>query len=723
MHTPSAQDVGFDYGGKGGKDNQIIDVYFHHHFPKAINTSRAMRARGGPERYRYMTQSWLVSLFMDCPPNFGITCPSYEEVEAFTEAVHAGDIFWHAMPFNTQVELLDAPLLQYAVEMTHELDDRFGQPPKRTMSQRDVLGVTRGAVPILARSGVDALTVGCNGAGAPPGVPKNQPFLWRDEGTGTQIVAMWHAGGYSGTPVDSHTECVKADGFEHVLCAAWHLGDNSGPHDVQEALAIFDIVRSNWTDAAVFSSTFDNYTAALIDRLPYLNLPVFTEEIGDTWIYGVGSDVDKVAEYRAFARMRRAFPQSYTSYEMGNFSRFLIKVPEHTWGVDIKIYLDDYADWTNTELQRQIAAREPRFVYTVDAWIRQRSYTRWALEALDASLALNFWGVLEELDLGKTVPNLKGLGFSMLGSNDSLVFTSNTWNITLDPESGGLTSLQKLWVNGKVGTQWADPKNPLGRFVYSSYTQADYNNLFKTYMYIDPTEWWVSRDYGKYNVSSANPKRLDTSPTASEFWFKKEALGSFEVVVVTTMPQELVQYYGAPAQVWYNIRSPGEDDTLLMDILWVNKTATRLPEALWAQFKPDAAVVDPDSWTMSKMGSPISPLNVVLNGSQSLHAVDDEGIMVEGLGRQRSWEQLQIRTLDAALVSPGEATPFPVVDRKPDMSKGMTFNLGNNIWGTNYVMWQPYMPHSGNQRFRFEIRAHDLSTPHPSDLSSRPSTF
>ena len=41
---------------------------------------------------------------------------------------------------------------------------------------------------------------------------------------------------------------------------------------------------------------------------------------------GVGSDVDKVAEYRAFARMRRNFPQAYTSYEMGNFSRFLIKV-------------------------------------------------------------------------------------------------------------------------------------------------------------------------------------------------------------------------------------------------------------------------------------------------------------------------------------------------------------------------------------------------------------
>lgn len=53
-------------------------------------------------------------------------------------------------------------------------------------------------------------------------------------------MTAWHvAGGYSGTPVDSHTECVKADGFEHVLCAAWHLGDNSGPHDVTEVCAPF----------------------------------------------------------------------------------------------------------------------------------------------------------------------------------------------------------------------------------------------------------------------------------------------------------------------------------------------------------------------------------------------------------------------------------------------------------------------------------------------------
>ena len=50
------------------------------------------------------------------------------------------------------------------------------------------------------------------------------------------------------------------------------------------------------------------------------------------------------------------------------------------------------------------------------------------------------------------------------------------------------------------------------------------------------------------------------------------------MVVVAASEQEQVQYYGAPEEVWYSFTSPGEDDRLLMEILWVNKTATRLPE-------------------------------------------------------------------------------------------------------------------------------------------------
>ena len=55
-------------------------------------------------------------------------------------------------------------------------------------------------------------------------------------------------------------------------------------------------------------------------------------------------------------------------------------------------------------------------------------------------------------------------------------------------------------------------------------------------------------------------------------------------------------------------------------------------------------------------------------------------------------------------MSPGARTPFPNPDVTPDLSRGMHALLGNNIWGTNYVMWQPYGGGSATQRFRFVIQ-------------------
>lgn len=53
----------------------------------------------------------------------------------------------------------------------------------------------------------------------------------------------------------------------------------------------------------MIASTFE----AFVDELePYQDqLPEVTSEIGDTWIQGVGSDPEKVAQYKAIMRMRR----------------------------------------------------------------------------------------------------------------------------------------------------------------------------------------------------------------------------------------------------------------------------------------------------------------------------------------------------------------------------------------------------------------------------------
>lgn len=105
--------------------------------------------------------------------------------------------------------------------------------PRPGAMQRDVPGLTRAAVPILARAGVKALSVGVNGASAPPDVPLNAPFWWVDRPSGTRLLAFWHAGGYSGDPVDSPDQCVTVAGHDEALCIAWR-GDNQAPPGVHQ---------------------------------------------------------------------------------------------------------------------------------------------------------------------------------------------------------------------------------------------------------------------------------------------------------------------------------------------------------------------------------------------------------------------------------------------------------------------------------------------------------
>lgn len=192
---------------------------------------------GTGDKFVYTTHSWILSLYLDCPPNMGLACPPPGAVAAVKAGIQRGAITWHAVPFNPQYEMFQPWLLAEAVALTHRLDDQFGLPHKTVASlvrarpacsgpvscrarskgrglgrrsvpvpagytlwcgqttlyacpplsgrarmscrpQRDVPGLTRGAVPVLARAGVRAISMGINPGSAPPGTPKNRPFIW-----------------------------------------------------------------------------------------------------------------------------------------------------------------------------------------------------------------------------------------------------------------------------------------------------------------------------------------------------------------------------------------------------------------------------------------------------------------------------------------------------------------------------------------------------------------
>lgn len=72
--------------------------------------------------------------------------------------------------------------------------------------------------------------------------------------------------------------------------------DKSGPHTVEEVQKIYSDLRAQYPGAEIRAANLTDIANAIH---PYQShLPVFTQEIGDTWIYGVARDPTKLARYR-----------------------------------------------------------------------------------------------------------------------------------------------------------------------------------------------------------------------------------------------------------------------------------------------------------------------------------------------------------------------------------------------------------------------------------------
>ena len=106
--------------------------------------------------------------------------------------------------------------------------------------------------------------------------------------------------------------------------------------------AIYTRLRQQFPGATVTAATLSDVAAALAPARD--KLPVVTDEIGDTWIYGIPSDPPKVARYREAARMRQEWIAQKKLEIGGDIDRALLRrmtlSVEHTWGTDTKRYLD-----------------------------------------------------------------------------------------------------------------------------------------------------------------------------------------------------------------------------------------------------------------------------------------------------------------------------------------------------------------------------------------------
>ncbi|MGA2974971.1 MAG: DUF5054 domain-containing protein [Spirochaetia bacterium] len=672
-------DVGFtDYAAA------VKQRYFDTYIPQALRIARGLREEGGPDRFVWTTGSWIIYEYLEQA--------DHDARKAAEEGIRAGDLRWHGLPFTMHSELLDPDLFRFGLGLSQELDKRFGT---RTIAAKmtDVPGHTRGIVPLMAESGLRFLHIGVNAASRAPDVPGL--FRWREPESGAEIVVMYHKDGYGGAS--------RIEGFDHALGFA-HTGDNLGPQSQEEVIRALNHYRSLFPDFEVKASTLDEFAEQV--ELIRESLPLIREEIGDTWIHGTASDPWKMAGFRALLRLRaRWVAQGRDAADAPGFHRFsreLLTVAEHTWGMDAKMHLADYqnysrADFTRAraidivfdEAPRQFSFAEgyklhgqPQSYRKIEAsWREQRAYLHRAVAALhDPRLRAEARNSLHAGSATRIAREGALLGKELGKAQETAHF-----RVRFSPTNGSIISL----VDKRNGKSWARNKSPLALFHYQSFSAADYERFLREFVVnLDNMEIhsWAAPDYGRLGLTSAHsesalyvPRVVEARRSGERFLFDLR------------LPSRPRERFGAPAALQLRYTFPAREPCIEIEFSWFDKPASRLPEAAWLSFVPLVNAVD--KWEIHKLGRWISPIEIVSRGNRNMHGIG------EGVRVSRGGCQVVIESKDAHLVSPGALRLLQFDDTLPRLEAGMHFCLHANLYSTNFPLW-----YEDDARFRFRLR-------------------
>jgi hypothetical protein len=634
----------------------VVKKYFTEYFPRAIEIARAANAEG-KKRYVWTTGSWLVYEYLEQA--------SASDRKTMEEAIARGDIAWHALPFTWQSEMMSQSMIEGGVSLSHVLDRRFGMITTGA-KMTDVPGHTRGLIAPLVKQGVGFLEIGVNGGST---VAKLPPlFLWKSpSGASLPVMYHWDYSGIAHVPDSS------------VALVTRVRDDNSGPHTADEIRTMHAQLAEQFPKAEITACNLTDMAKAIA---PYRDkLPMVSEEIGDTWIHGVGSDPLKVARFREVARLREKWIAA-GSFRVGDATdvsllrRLLLEV-EHTWGTDTKTWLD-FDNYKPADLGRMLDTKNYKVVQF--SWQEKRQDLLEAVAALPQAL---------RAEAQKAIDGLKPKEPSMPAGAQPTGKPIETTHFVLqvDAKTGAIVRLR----NKATAREWAGDANPIGLVAYQTLSKEDYDTFIKSYL--TTTADWAFKDFGKPNIERFGAESKTWLPGAATVRVEETDEAHRIVVRPRFRDEESFQSGRAsfPRRVFVELLLPKAEPEIHLTVTWFGKPATRLPEAVWLTFNPKAA--DPKGWALDKSNEALSPFDVVESGNRHMHA------LTRGFEYHEGADAFAVETVDAPLVALGERTPLLFSNQQPDLTRGIHSCLFNNAWGTNYIMW-----YGEDARFRYVIR-------------------
>jgi hypothetical protein len=259
-------------------------------------------------------------------------------------------------------------------------------------------------------------------------------------------------------------------------------------------------------------------------------------------------------------------------------------------------------------------------------------------------------------------------------------------------------------------TSWASDEHPLGLYQYHSFDNEDYNLFLQDFTvrvngsayracpahYVEGAEDDLDcRNFRKPNISSAQPEHRELTPILMQLWRGTTRDGGCTILSELVMDPTAHVAAGAPAKLIINL-TVTDDSHLSWQVFQVKKRATRLPEAGFFSFVPKPASAAPAGWRLHVLGSDMDPADVIgsqgadrndstYGGSPHLRGVEavswEPAVNSAAMRKLVGAPTLVLSSLDVPILCVGDATPFPTPrTAAPDMTKGVHFNIFNNIW-------------------------------------------
>lgn len=614
----------------------IVDEYINNYIPKAISTIKELEQK--EEKLSWITGSWLINHYLNVS--------SVEKQQELESLINKGYIGYHGLPFTTHTELMNKRLFNYGLSLYKNLDKRFN---KQTISAKmtDVPGHTKAMIPLLAASGIKFLHIGVNTGSAIPSVPPI--FNWVAD-DGSSIIVQYSS---------NYGAEYKIPGVDDLLIIE-NNADNCEPPSPFQVINTYKELKEKYPDYNIIPSNLDNYAKAI---LPYSsNLPIITDEIGDTWIHGVGTDPKKVFIYKKLLaygeKLIKEKKLIENSKEYNNFYSSLLMIPEHTWGLDTKKYLPDYSNWSIDEFQN---ARKKNFISLDNIPLKYK--------------VVEDFTKIECAKVFKNAPNKRDhLTYSFFESShkEQRSYLTRAIN-SLENKLQDGWKIEDNKIKKSINNCFVDNNGLIVldyfkcQFSYQTFSSEDYNIFNNTYNRNFKETWaWCCSDFGKPGMEFTKP-----TPISNNYFPLLISSEKNEFKNTVTLEMEEKTPKSCPSSIKIIISELVDENSISIKCSWKNKVASRLPEAMWFSF-----FTNDKDYKIKKLGSYIDPFKVVYNGSRSIHAIEE----IKG-------KNLIIKAITTPLVSLGEKKLLKFDNELPLKNGIFHFNIFNNIWGTNFPQW------------------------------------